>query len=104
MEEAMLKVKVTKNIMGRPNNQFNLSFKQIIVGVIGIAAGFSVLYFGWGKIQLDLLMTLVFITIFAVIMFGVVKVNGMSLAKFLLLGLKGVDKRPYCTKGGFSDD
>jgi hypothetical protein len=99
----MLKVKVTKNIMSKGKVVAGLSWKQIIIGGVGVAAGLGVLYLGWGKMNIDLLMTIVFAVIVGVIMFGVVQINGMSFAKFLFLGLKGVDKRPYCTKGVFQN-
>jgi hypothetical protein len=98
---TMIKVKVTKNIMQKGAVIAGLNLKQLVIGALGIAAGFGTLALGWGKIHIDVLMTLVFAIIVAVIIFGVVQINGMSFAKFLFLGLKGVDKRPYCTKGVF---
>ena len=79
----MLKVKVTKNIMSRGAVFAGLNWKQIVIGGIGIGAGFATLYLGWGRMNIDLLMTIVFFVIDGVITFGVVQINGMSFAKFM---------------------
>jgi hypothetical protein len=98
----MIKVKVTKNIMSKGTVIAGLTWKQIIAGAVGIFAGLGTLALFWGKMNIDVLMTLVFVIVLVTIMFGVVQINGMSFIKFLFIGLKGVDKRPYCTKGVFS--
>jgi type IV secretory pathway VirB3-like protein len=100
----MIKAKITKNIMGKGTVAGNLTWRQIIFGVAGVLVGFGVLALGWGKMNINLLMSLVFIVIVVTILLGVVRINGMSFLKFMLIGFKGVDKRPYCTKGGFHDE
>lgn len=99
----MIKVKVTKNIMRKGTVAAGLTMKQIIIGIIGLLSGLGILALFWGKININILMSLVFLIILLVIGFGVIQIQGMSLFKFLWLGFKGPDKRPFHVKGVFSN-
>jgi hypothetical protein len=101
----MIQAKVTKNIMAKSAMDFNglpITWGQIISTIITIGVGiaeFLLLDMGQnGK------MAIIFLTLISGIMFSVVKINGLSFYKFLAIGLKGVDKRPYSSKGFKGDE
>jgi hypothetical protein len=94
-----MKVKITKNIIRKGEVGFGLTLPQIIIGVCGLAVGLGMFLMLKDKMSLNLLMTLIFIVMALFIMFGIVRVDGMSLGAILISTFKGVDKRPYCVEG-----
>jgi hypothetical protein len=100
----MIKTKITKNIFQEHMVFMGLTLKQLIFGIAGFALGGAEIYFLINKIPMDALMTLVFFTILIFVAVGVVRINGMSTLKFVMLAFKGTDKRPYHSKGVFSTD
>lgn len=100
----MISVKVTKNIIRKGEVGFGLTLSQIIIALCGFAVGAGMFLLLKDVMQIDLLMTLIFIVMALFIAFGVIRINGMTFGKMLLLALKGVDKRPYCVKGVFVDE
>lgn len=96
---------VTKNIMNDDEVIFNLNWKQIIWGIIGVAVGVATFFLLKDYIIFDGLMWLIFFELIIVIGFGIVQINGMSLFTIMAKSIKGVDKRPYSnTKGVFDED
>ena len=101
----MIKVKVTKNIMNKSHGLLNLSVRQIIAGVIGVAVGLATFFLLKDYLIIDALMWIIFLEMVLVIGFGIVRINDMSLFTLIIKSLKGVDKRPYSNnKGVFDDD
>jgi hypothetical protein len=100
----MIKRKITKNIIQDNTFILGLTLKQVIMGIVGFAIGLVEIYFLWGKVSINLLMSIVFFTILTFFFFGVIKIQGMSMFKYVFLAFKGVDKRPYCRKGDFSNE
>ncbi|MEG0614209.1 MAG: PrgI family protein [Oscillospiraceae bacterium] len=100
----MIRVKVTKNIIRNGTIAFGLTLKQILSAVIAVAIALLSIFLLKDKMNFDLLMTLVFVEIIIVILLGVVQLQGMSFAKFVLLSFKGTDKRPFCIKGVFKNE
>jgi len=98
-----LKVKVTKNII-RKNGVIiaGLTIRDLISASIGLIISGLFIYFLKGKVSMNTLMNLSFLIIAVVVSCSVVKIQGMSLMKLLILTFKGVDKRPYNKSGGFS--
>ncbi len=99
----MIKVKVTKNIIRRTNTTLGIGMKEIIVGVIAVVIGL-LMYFTLNNVMsTGALMTLIFIVLAVIICFGCVNMQGQSLFTLLIKSLKGVDVRPYESKGVFSN-
>lgn len=100
----MIKAKITKNIIRKSSNSLGLSMKQIIIGTVAAAIG-VVLFFSLKNIMpLQVLMTLIFIFLAVVIMFGCVNIQGMNLFEYFMKMFKGADVRYYDSKGVFSND
>lgn len=95
----MIKVKITKNIMRKGDVGFGLSFSQIIIAACALCVGIGIFLMLKDHVSTNILMTLIFLVMGLFIFFGVVRINGMSFGKMLMLSFKGVEKRPYCTKG-----
>lgn len=99
----MIKVRVTKNIIRKNEVAFGFTRSQIIVAVAGLLIGAAELKLLSG-LNTDLKMTIIFVTMAAIIFFGILQINGTSVIGMLLKMLKGVDKRPYDRKGVYSDE
>ena len=100
----MIKVKVTKNIIRRTNNTLGIGTKEIIFAAIAIVLG-VIMYFALKNIMsTGALMTLIFLVMAAIIFCGCVNVQGQSIMELMIKSLKGVDVRPYESKGVFSDN
>lgn len=96
----MIKAKVSKNIM-RQNAILHFSISQIVTGIIGLIIGIGIYFLLKDAVEINILMWIIFIELIVVIGFGVAKVNGMSLIKFIIVTFK-TDKRPYNSKGVFN--
>ena len=100
----MIKAKITKNIIRKSSNSLGLNMKQIIIGISAMAVGI-VLFFSLKNIlPMQILMTLIFIFLAVVIMFGCVNIQGQNLFQFMIKMFKGADVRYYDSKGVFSND
>lgn len=98
----MIKVKITKNIIRKSKSTLGLSMKQIIIAAIAAVIG-VILYFAFrNTLNIEVLMTLVFIISGGIIMFGCVNIQGQSLFEYTVKIFKGVDVRPYDSRGVFS--
>ena len=100
----MIKAKITKNIMKRTNNSLGLSTRQIIVGCIGACAAIGLFFLLKDKLPLQMLLTIIFIFLAVVILFGCVDMQGQNLFQFFFKMFKGPDVRYYDSKGVFDND
>lgn len=100
----MIKAKITKNIIKKTNNSLGLTPKQIIIAVIAFVIGLAMYFLLKDFMDFTTLSTLIFIEIAAVICFGVINIQGMSLFQFCVKTFKGADVRYYKTKGIFKND
>lgn len=98
----MRKIKLTKqNVITPKAVFFGLSVKQMIIMAIGIVVailtfvGLNILL----KFDLNLTMTIVFCELLIFSGVSIVKVNGMSLFRWIYYTMKGPIYRPYITKG-----
>lgn len=100
----MIKVKITKNIIRKTQNSLGLSMRQIVVAGCAVVLGI-ILYFSLQNVMpSDILMTLIFIVLGVIICCGCLNIQGMSVFEYLIKIFKGVDMRPYKSKGVFSED
>ncbi len=100
----MIKAKITKNIIRKTDNTLGLSFKQIAIGIAAAVTG-VIEYIGLKPyIQTTNLMTLIFITLAVIILFGCVNIQGMNLFTFFVKTFKGPDIRYYEQKGVFTNE
>lgn len=95
----MIKVKITKNIIRKNTVFMGLSWKQIITACATVLVGIATFFSLNGVVEINLLMSIIFIEMLVLVFFVLIRKQGMSLARFILIGLKGVDKRPYDKKG-----
>lgn len=100
----MIKAKITKNIIRKSSNSLGLSMKQIIIGISAAAMGIILFVLLKNVLPMQVLMTIIFIFLAVVIMFGCVNIQGQSLFEFFLKMFKGADVRYYDSKGVFSND
>lgn len=100
----MIKAKITKNIIRKSSNSFGLSTKQIVIGLSAAAMGIALYFLLKNKLPMDILMTIIFIFLALVIIFGCVNIQGQNLITVLIKTSKGADVRYYESKGVFSDD
>lgn len=97
----MRRVTITKNIINKHTVIMGLSWSQIITVGIGTVVALGTLYllaFQLG-INIELVMSIVFVEIVVIVFSGLVKINGMNLFKLLFLSFKGPDIRKFNTKG-----
>lgn len=98
----MIKVKITKNIIRKTQNSLGLSVRQIVFAVCAAILGI-IMYFSLKDVlPTDTLMTLIFIVLGIIIGGGCLNIQGMSVFEYLIKAFKGVDVRPYESKGVFS--
>lgn len=99
----MIKCKVTKKIMQEPGTVMGFSIGQVIMLIVGCAATIGTLLLLWLvlKINIDIIMWVVFLELVLFIGLGVVRIQGMSVLKFITSN--STQKRPYNSKGVFNN-
>lgn len=99
----MIKAKVTKNIMSKTAISIGglpITPKQLICGILSLGIGVAE-YFLLDNLSFNLKMSVIFLTLLLSISCTIININGVPFVKFLILGFKGVEKRPFCSgKGG----
>lgn len=100
----MIKVKVTKNIIRKGEIGWGLTLPQIIMGIAAFMVGIGMFFMLKDKMSLNALMTLIFIVMALFLFCGVIRIHGVPFGFYLIKCFKGVDKRPYCTKGVFTNE
>lgn len=100
----MIKAKITKNIIRKSSNSLGLSMKQIIVGISAAIMGIVLYFLLRNILPMQTLMTMIFIFLAVVILFGCVNVQGQNLFEVFVKMFKGADIRYYDSKGVFSND
>jgi len=98
----MIKAKITKNIMKKTNNSLGLTTKQMIITGVALAIGLLMYFLLKNYMSFTVLSTLIFIELAAVICFGVINLQGMSLFEYFVKTMKGVDVRYYKQEGVFT--
>ncbi len=93
----MRRVKITKNIVSKDVWIMGLSKRQLVIGIIGLAAAGLSLWAMWGKVQVDLMMGLIFLEILLVAAVGFIKIDGLSLIQ-VFFGLFRKKKVDYHTR------
>lgn len=99
----MIKKKITKNINTKVS-PFQFDIKQIIVGVLGFAAGLGTYFLLKDYIIVDALMWIILLELILIIGFGIVKINDMNMFSYILKMMKINDRRPYSNKKGVFDE
>ncbi len=100
----MRNVKMSKNIIKKGNLAFGMTKSQIICAivacVVALATASGIFIFNW---NVDLTMMVVFAEIIIIAGTGIVKINGMSFARYLfLLFFLADDVRLYSEQGVFN--
>ena len=98
----MIKAKITKNIMKKTNNSLGLTTKQMIITGVALAIGLLMYFLLKNYMSFTVLSTLIFIELAAIICFGVINLQGMSLFEYFVKTMKGVDVRYYKQEGVFT--
>ena len=99
----MIRVKITKNIIRNGALLMGMTVSQIVTAVIGLVVSGIEIVLLYNVMDINGIMTIVFFTLLLFVGLGIVKIQGLSLFKFLVLALKGPDKRPYSTNGIFTE-
>ena len=99
----MIKCKVTKKIMQESGTIMGLSIIQIVTLIIDCIVTIGSLLLLWLvlKVGIDAVMWIVFLELVLFIGFGVVRIQGMSVLKFITSN--STQKRPYNSKGVFNN-
>lgn len=100
----MIKAKITKNIMKKTNNSLGLTPKQMIITGIALAIGLLMYFLLKNYMSFTVLSTLIFFELAAVICFGVINLQGMSLFEYFVKSLKGADVRYYKQEGVYMNN
>jgi hypothetical protein len=100
----MIKAKITKNIMKKTNNSLGLTPKQMIITGIALAIGILMYFLLKNYMSFTVLSTLIFFELAAVICFGVINLQGMSLFEYFVKSLKGADVRYYKQEGVYMNN
>ena len=100
----MIKAKITKNIMKKTNNSLGLTPKQMIITGIALAIGIFMYFLLKNYMSFTVLTTLIFFELAAVICFGVINLQGMSLFEYFVKSLKGADVRYYKQEGVYMNN
>ena len=100
----MIKAKITKNIIRKTDNTLGLTPKQILIGIVGTIIGACEYFLLKAYIPTSTLMTIIFITVGAIIMFGCVNIQGMNLLTYTVKIFKGPDIRYNESKGVFTNE
>lgn len=99
----MIKCKVTKKIMQEPGTVMGFSIGQVVILIMGCIATIGTLLLLWLvlKISIDIIMWIVFLELVLFIGLGVVRIQGLTVMQFI--ASNSTKKRPYDSKGVFSD-
>ncbi len=99
----MIKCKVTKKIMQEPGTVMGFSIGQVVMLIMGCIATIGTLLLLWLvlKISIDIIMWIVFLELVLFIGLGVVRIQGLTVMQFI--ASNSTKKRPYDSKGVFSD-
>lgn len=99
----MIKCKVTKKIMQEPGTIMNFSISQVVMLIVGGIATIGTLILLWLvlKISIDIIMWIVFLEFILFFGLGVVRIQGLTVMQFI--ASNSTKKRPYDSKGVFSD-
>lgn len=100
----MIKAKITKNIMKKTNNSLGLTPKQMIITGIALAIGILMYFLLKNYMSFTVLSTLIFFELAAVICFGVINLQGMSLFEYFVKSMKGADVRYYKQEGVYMNN
>lgn len=100
----MRRVQITKNLINKGAWFMGLSKKQIITGGVGLAVAGLTIYALWDKLQVDLMMLIVFIELLLVVAVGFVHINGVSLIQVVLSMFKKQEIRYFSRKDGIYSD
>lgn len=100
----MIKAKITKNIMKKTNNSLGLTPKQMIITGIALAIGLLMYFLLKNYMSFTVLSTLIFLELAAVICFGVINLQGMSLFEYFVKSMKGADVRYYKQEGVYMNN
>lgn len=100
----MIKAKITKNIMKKTNNSLGLTPKQMIITGIALAIGMLMYFLLKDYMSFTVLSTLIFLELAAVICFGVINLQGMSLFEYFVKSMKGADVRYYKQEGVYMNN
>lgn len=100
----MIKVKVTKNIIRRGTVLLNITLSQLIWGGISFAAAVVTFLLLKDSMNIEAVLMIAFVVSAAIAFGGIVRIQGIPFFTFVLMGLKGVDKRPFHIEGGFRND
>lgn len=96
----IIKLPITNTDMGL----FGLTKKQLLSVLIGILVGGAVLWLGWGKLNINILMSLEVLIIGVAITLGIWQVQGVPLLKYFINSFKGDDKRYFCRVGIYNQE
>ena len=99
----MIKAKITKNIMKKTNNSLGLTPKQMIITGIALAIGI-LMYFLLKNYMSFTVLSTIFLELAAVICFGVINLQGMSLFEYFVKSMKGADVRYYKQEGVYMNN
>ena len=88
--------------MKKTNNSLGLTTKQMIITGVALAIGLLMYFLLKNYMSFTVLSTLIFIELAAVICFGVINLQGMSLFEYFVKTMKGVDVRYYKQEGVFT--
>lgn len=99
----MIKCKVTKKIMQESGTIMGLSIIQIVTLIIGCIVTIGSLLLLWLvlKVGIDAVMWIVFLELVLFIGLGVVRIQGLTVLRFI--ASNPTKKRPFDSKGVFSD-
>ncbi len=99
----MIKCKVTKKIMQEPGTVMGFSIGQVVMLIMGCIATIGTLLLLWLalKISIDIIMWIVFLELVLFIGLGVVRIQGLTVMQFI--ASNSTKKRPYDSKGVFSN-
>lgn len=101
----MRRVKITKNIVDKGTWIMGLSKQQIAIGAVGVVIAGLSLWGMWGKVQIDLMMGIIFFEILAVAAVGFIKIDGLSLIQVLFsLFIKKIKVGYHTRKDGIYSD
>lgn len=100
----MIKAKITKNIMKKTNNSLGLTPRQMIITGIALAIGILMYFLLKNYMSFTVLSTLIFLELAAVICFGVINLQGMSLFEYFVKSMKGADVRYYKQEGVYMNN